>query len=78
MTAWLRVVTLFCLCSGGGLLALDALGAAPLLALVGPVSVERTLTMIAGLFFCVALTTASARLLLGEHDSAPDLELAPD
>jgi hypothetical protein len=78
MTVGLRIVTFFCLCVGGVLLALDAVAPAPLLALAGPVPVDRTLTMIAGLFFCTALTTAAAALFVGEREAASDLELAAE
>jgi hypothetical protein len=78
MTVGLRIVTLFCLCTGGALLALDAVAPAPLLALAGPVPVDRTLTMIAGLFFCTALSTAAAAVLLGQREATSAPELAAE
>jgi hypothetical protein len=78
MTVGLRIATFFCLCVGSVLLTLDALGPAPLLALATPVPVDRTLIMIAGLFFCVGLSTAAGALLLGGRGSTTDLESASD
>jgi hypothetical protein len=78
MTVGLRIVTFSCLCVGVALLVLDALAPAPLLALAGPVPVDRTLMLIAGLFFCTAVSTAAAALLLQERQTATDPELAPE
>jgi hypothetical protein len=74
MTVGLRIATFFCLCVGSALLALDAFGPAPLLALATPVPVNRTLVMMAGLFFCAAVSTAAGALRVSGRQTGSGLE----